>query len=133
LSDLTQGEDKRLIFVASVAGLRGAAYAAPYVASKHGVIGLMKSLALEFAKSPLTVNAICPAFVDTPMTDESAERIARVTTRSETEAREVLARMNPNGRLVTADEVAASILFLCRPGSSSITGTALTVDGGATA
>ncbi len=131
--DLTQGDGKRLIFVASVAGLRGAAYAAPYVASKHGVVGLMKSLALEFAKSPLTVNAVCPAFVDTPMTDQSAERIARVTKHSETEAREVLAKMNPNGRLVTADEVAASILFLCRPDSRSITGTALTVDGGATA
>ena len=132
LPDLIQGEDKRLIFVASVAGLRGAAYAAPYVASKHGVIGLMKSLAREFALSPLTVNAVCPAYVDTPMTDQSAERIALVTTRSETEARDLLARMNPNGRLVTADEVAASILFLCRPDSRSITGAALTVDGGAT-
>lgn len=130
--DLIEGEGKRLIFVASVAGLRGAALAAPYVASKHGVIGLMKSLALEFAKSPLTVNAVCPAFVDTPMTDQSAERIARVTTRSESEARDLLAKMNPNGRLVTAEEVAQSILFLCRPDSRSITGAALTVDGGAT-
>jgi len=132
LPDLIEGEDKRLIFVASVAGLRGAAYAAPYVASKHGVIGLMKSLAREFALSPLTVNAVCPAYVDTPMTDQSAERIALVTTRSETEARDLLARMNPTGRFVTAEEVAASILFLCRPDSRSITGAALTVDGGAT-
>ena len=92
----------------------------------------MKSLAREFAQSPLTVNAVCPAYVDTPMTDQSAERIALVTTRSETEARDLLARMNPNGRLVTAEEVAASILFLCRPDSRSITGAALTVDGGAT-
>jgi NAD(P)-dependent dehydrogenase (short-subunit alcohol dehydrogenase family) len=133
LPDLTQGEDKRLVFVASVAGLRGAAYAAPYVASKHGVIGLMKSLALEFAKSPLTVNAVCPAYVDTAMTDQSAERIAKVTSRSEGEARDLLAKMNPNGRLVTADEVAASILHLCRPDSRSITGAALTIDGGACA
>ena len=132
LPDLLQGEDKRLIFVASVAGLRGAAYAAPYVASKHGVIGLMKSLAREFALSPLTVNAVCPAYVDTPMTDQSAERIALVTTKSESEARDLLARMNPNGRLVTAEEVAQSILFLCRPDSRSITGAAMTVDGGAT-
>ena len=132
LPDLLQGEDKRLIFVASVAGLRGAAYAAPYVASKHGVIGLMKSLAREFALSPLTVNAVCPAYVDTPMTDQSAERIALVTTKSESEARDLLAKMNPNGRLVTAEEVAQSILFLCRPDSRSITGAAMTVDGGAT-
>ena len=74
LPDLLEGEDKRLIIVASVAGLRGAAYAAPYVASKHGAVGLAKSLALEFARTNLTVNAICPAFVDTPMVDESAAR-----------------------------------------------------------
>jgi NAD(P)-dependent dehydrogenase (short-subunit alcohol dehydrogenase family) len=133
LPDLIEGEDKRLVIVASVAGLRGAAYASPYVASKHGVIGLMKSLALEFVKSPLTVNAVCPGYVDTPMTDQSAERISRVTSRSEGEARNLLAKMNPNGRLVTAEEVAASILHLCRPESRSITGAAITVDGGACA
>lgn len=133
LPDLIEGEDKRLVIVASVAGLRGAAYGSSYVASKHGVIGLMKSLALEFVKSPLTVNAVCPGYVDTPMTDQSAERISRVTSRSEDEARNLLAKMNPNGRLVTAEEVAASILHLCRPESRSITGAAITVDGGACA
>jgi len=133
LPDLLQGEDKRLVIVASVAGLRGAAYAAPYVASKHGAVGLTKSLALEFAKTNLTVNAVCPAFVDTPMVDDSAERIHRTTGRSEEEARGVLAAMNANGRLVTADEVAGSILHLCHPGSRSITGACLTIDGGTTA
>jgi NAD(P)-dependent dehydrogenase (short-subunit alcohol dehydrogenase family) len=133
LPDLLQGEDKRLVIVASVAGLRGAAYAAPYVASKHGAVGLMRSLALEFARTNLTVNAVCPAFVDTPMVDESAERIHRTTGRSEEEARNVLASMNANGRLVTADEVAASILHLCHPSSRSITGACLTIDGGTTA
>lgn len=133
LPDLLHGEDKRLVIVASVAGLRGAAYAAPYVASKHGAVGLTKSLALEFAKTNLTVNAVCPAFVDTPMVDESAERIQRATGRSEDEARGALAAMNANGRLVTADEVAASILHLCHPSSRSITGTCLTIDGGTTA
>ena len=133
LPDLLEGEDKRLIIVASVAGLRGAAYAAPYVASKPGAIGLTKSLALEFAKTNLTVNAVCPAFVDTPMVDESADRIHRVTGRSQDEARGALAAMNANGRLVTADEVAASILHLCHPSSRSITGTCLTIDGGTTA
>ena len=133
LPDLLQGEDKRLVIVASVAGLRGTAYAAPYVASKHGAVGLMRSLALEFAKANLTVNAVCPAFVDTPMVDESAERIQRATGRSENEARGALAAMNANGRLVTADEVASSILHLCHPSSRSITGACLTIDGGTTA
>ena len=133
LPDLLTGEDKRLIVVASVAGLRGAAYAAPYVASKHGAVGLVKSLALEFARSHLTVNAVCPGFVDTPMTDQSATRIQQATRRSEAEAREALATMNPSGRLVTPEEVAASILHLCHPDSRSITGACLTIDGGAAA
>jgi NAD(P)-dependent dehydrogenase (short-subunit alcohol dehydrogenase family) len=130
LPDLLQGEDKRLVIVASVAGLKGAAYAGPYAASKHGAVGLAKSLALEFAKTNLTVNAVCPAFVDTPMVDESADRIHRTTGRSEDEAKSALAAMNANGRLVTADEVGASILYLCHPSSRSITGACLTIDGG---
>jgi NAD(P)-dependent dehydrogenase (short-subunit alcohol dehydrogenase family) len=133
LPDLLIGDDKRLIVVASVAGLKGGAYAAPYVASKHGVVGLVKSLALEFAKTHLTVNAVCPAFVDTPMVDDSAERISRVTKRSEDESRAALAAMNANGRLVTADEVASSIVHLCQPLSRSINGALVTIDGGTTA
>ena len=133
LPDLLHGEDKRLVIVASVAGLRGAAYAAPYVASKHGAVGLARRLALEFAKTNLTVNAVCPAFVDTPMVDDSAARIQRATGRSQDEARGALAAMNANGRLVTAEEVADSILHLCRPSSRSITGACLTIDGGTTA
>ena len=133
LPDLLQGEDKRLIVVASVAGLGGIALAAPYAASKHGAVGLVRSLALEFAKTNLTVNAVCPAFVDTPMTDASADRISERTGRSEAQAREALANLNPNGRLVTPEEVAASILHLCHPSSRSITGSCLTIDGGVTA
>jgi 3-hydroxybutyrate dehydrogenase len=133
LPDLLIGDDKRLIVVASVAGLKGGAYAAPYVASKHGVVGLVKSLALEFAKTHLTVNAVCPAFVDTPMVDDSAERISRVTRRSEEESRAALAAMNASGRLVTADEVAASIVNLCQPLARSINGACVTIDGGTTA
>jgi NAD(P)-dependent dehydrogenase (short-subunit alcohol dehydrogenase family) len=133
LPDLIEGEDKRLVIVASVAGLKGAAYAAPYVASKHGAVGLAKSLALEFAKTNLTVNTVCPAFVDTPMVEDSAARIHRATGRSEAEARDALAAMNANGRLVTAAEVADSIVFLCRPSSRSITGACLTIDGGTAA
>jgi NAD(P)-dependent dehydrogenase (short-subunit alcohol dehydrogenase family) len=133
LPDLLQGEDKRLVVVASVAGLGGIALAAPYAASKHGAVGLVRSLALEFARTNLTVNAVCPAFVDTPMTDASADRISERTGRSEAEARDALANLNPNGRLVTPDEVAASILPLCNPSSRSITGSCLTIDGGVTA
>jgi NAD(P)-dependent dehydrogenase (short-subunit alcohol dehydrogenase family) len=133
LPDLLDGEDKRLIVVASVAGLKGGAYAAPYVASKHGVVGLVKSLALEFAKTNLTVNAICPAFVDTPMVDDSAARISRVSKRSEAEARDALAALNASGRLVTADEVASSIANLCLPLSRSINGALVTIDGGTSA
>lgn len=133
LPDLLDGEDKRLVIVASVAGLKGAPYAAPYAASKHGAVGLARSLALEFARTSLTVNAVCPAFVDTPMVDESAERIQRATGRSGDEARGALAAMNANSRFVTSEEVAAAIAFLCRPDSRSITGSCLTIDGGTTA
>jgi NAD(P)-dependent dehydrogenase (short-subunit alcohol dehydrogenase family) len=133
IPDLLDGEGKRLIIVASVAGLKGGAYAAPYVASKHGAVGLMKSLALEFAKTNMTVNAVCPAFVDTPMVDESAERISRVTSRSIDQSRDALAKLNANGRLVTAEEVGAAILNLCHPLSRSINGACVTIDGGTTA
>ena len=133
LPDLLDGKDKRLIVIASVAGLKGGAYAAPYVASKHGVIGLVKSLALEYAKTRLTVNAICPSFVDTPMVDDSAARISRVTKRSDDESRAALAALNANGRLITADEVASSILNLCHPLSGSINGASVTIDGGTSA
>ena len=133
LPDLLSGQDKRLIVVASVAGLKGGAYAAPYVASKHGAVGLVRSLALEFAKTSLTVNAVCPSFVDTPMVDDSAARISRVTKRSDDESRAALAALNANGRLITADEVASSIVNLCLPLSRSINGALVTIDGGTSA
>ena len=133
IPDLLDGPDKRLIVIASVAGLQGGAYAAPYVASKHGVIGLVKSLALEFAKTGMTVNAICPSFVATPMVDDSAARISRVTKRSDAESRDALAALNAHGRLITAEEVASSIINLCHPLSGSINGASVTIDGGTSA
>jgi NAD(P)-dependent dehydrogenase (short-subunit alcohol dehydrogenase family) len=132
LPDLMAG-GKRLVIVASVAGLKGAAMAAPYVASKHGAVGLAKSLALEFAKTGLTVNAICPSFVDTPMVDESAERIARATGKSIDEARGWLAKTNANGRLITVEEVAHSIMQLLHPAASGVNGACVTIDGGTSA
>ncbi len=132
LPDL-QSPGKRLIIVASVAGLKGGAMAAPYVASKHGAVGLMRSLALEYARSGLTVNAICPSFVDTPMVDDSAQRIAAATGKSVEEARQLLARTNGNGRLLTVEEVAHSILQLCHPDASGVNGATVTIDGGTSA
>ena len=133
LPDLLASEDSRLVFIASVAGLKGAAYAAPYAASKHGLIGLMRSMAVEFATSNMTVNAICPAFVDTPMVDDSAARIASVSKRSEDEARQSLAAMNRHGKLIHPDGVATMILSVCLPQSRDVNGAALTIDGGTSA
>ncbi|QDP19791.1 SDR family NAD(P)-dependent oxidoreductase [Sphingomonas xanthus] len=133
LPDLLAGKDSRIVFVASIAGLKGAAYAAPYAASKHGLIGLMRSLAVEFATSGMTVNAVCPAFVDTPMVDDSVARIARVSRRSDEEARASLAAMNRHGQLIDPAGVASMIAWLCRPEARDVNGAALTIDGGTTA
>ena len=132
LPDL-QAPGKRLVIIASVAGLKGGAMAAPYVASKHGAVGFARSLALEFARTGLTVNAICPSFVDTPMVDESAERIAGATGRSVDEARAMLAKTNGNGRLITAEEVAYSVVQLLHPDASGVNGACVTIDGGTSA
>jgi NAD(P)-dependent dehydrogenase (short-subunit alcohol dehydrogenase family) len=132
LSDL-QGTGKRLVIVASVAGLKGGAMAAPYAASKHGAVGLTRSLALEFARTGLTVNAICPSFVDTPMVDDSAARIAGATGKSVEEARALLARTNGNGRLITVDEVTHAIMQLLDPQASGVNGACVTIDGGTSA
>ena len=133
LDDLIGQEDGRMVFIASVAGLKGAAYAAPYAASKHGMVGLMRSLAEEFARTSITVNAVCPSFVDTPMVDDSAARISRVSKRSEAEARDALAAMNKHGRLVHPDAVATMVLTLCLPQSRDVNGAAIAIDGGTTA
>src|SRR4029078_12052721 len=97
----------RIVFVASTAGLKGYAYVAPYVAAKHGVVGLMRALAAETAKSGVTVNAVCPSFVETDMLEEAIKRIVERTGRSAEEARASLASANPQGRFVQPQEVAA--------------------------
>ena len=131
--DLQGQDDSRMVFVASVAGLKGAPYAAPYAASKHGMVGLMRSLAEEFAKSTMTVNAVCPSFVDTPMVDETVARIARVSDRDESQSRRAIEAMNKHGRLVHPDAVATMILTLCLPQSRDVNGAAIPIDGGTTA
>lgn len=120
----------RLIAVASTAGVKGYAKVAPYAAAKHGVIGLTRSVALEIARKPITANAICPGFLDTEMTDHSIRVIAEKTGRSLPEARAALETLNPQNRLFRPDEVTATALWLCGPGSDGVNGQAITISGG---
>ncbi|TPI14835.1 SDR family oxidoreductase [Mesorhizobium sp. B4-1-3] len=122
----------RIVFVASTAGLKGYAYVASYVAAKHGVVGLMRALASETAKSGVTVNAVCPGFVETDMLEESVARIVEKTGRSAKDARASLATTNPQGRFIQPGEVAAAVLWLCSDAARSITGQAISVSGGET-
>ena len=133
LPDLLASAHGRLVFVASVASLRGVAYAAPYAASKHGLLGLMRSLAVEFAKTDLTVNAVCPGYVETPMTYESIARVAAKTGRSEEQSRSAIESQNASGRLVHPDTIGTMILTLCLPQSQDINGAAVPIDGGTSA
>jgi NAD(P)-dependent dehydrogenase (short-subunit alcohol dehydrogenase family) len=112
LPDLLAAPAGRIVTVASMAGLHGFAYASPYIAAKHGAVGLTRALAAEYAGKSLRVNAVCPGFVDTDMTVQSASNIAAKTGRSEDEARAELARLNPSGRLISPEEVAAAVLEL---------------------
>jgi NAD(P)-dependent dehydrogenase (short-subunit alcohol dehydrogenase family) len=122
----------RIIFIASTAGLKGYAYVAPYVAAKHGVIGLTRALALETAKSGITVNAVCPGYADTPMLTRTIDRIVATTKRDEQQTRSALAAHNPQARFVKPEEVAAAVLWLCAGDSAAITGQAISVSGGET-
>ena len=120
----------RIINIASIAGKTGAPYIAAYSASKHGVLGLTRSVALEVAAKGVTVNAICPGYVDTRMTERAVENIEARTGKSATEALEILERMNPQNRLVTSEEVAALALLLASHEGRSINGQAINIDGG---
>ncbi|HZU52209.1 MAG TPA: SDR family NAD(P)-dependent oxidoreductase [Sphingomicrobium sp.] len=133
IADLLASESGRLVFVASVASLRGVPYAAHYAASKHGLLGLMRSLAAEYAKTRLTVNAVCPGYVDTPMTDLSVARVSQITGRSEADARSAITSINASGRLVDPQAIANVIAMLCLPLSRDINGAAITIDGGTSA
>lgn len=120
----------RLISVASTAGLKGYAYVAPYCAAKHGVVGLTRGLALEVARSEVTVNSLCPGFLDTEMTDRSVANIVEKTGKSEADARKILASTNPQKRLIAPKEVTSAALWLCSDGAEGINGQALAIAGG---
>jgi NAD(P)-dependent dehydrogenase (short-subunit alcohol dehydrogenase family) len=130
LPDMLEASFGRIVNVASIAGLKGAAYVSAYCAAKHGVIGLTRALALETATKGITVNAVCPSYTDTDMVRDAIATIARKTGRSATAAEAALVEKNPQGRLIRPEEVAATVLWLCAPGTEAITGQAIAVAGG---
>ena len=128
IDGMLEGGSGRIVNVASIAALKGAAYVAAYCAAKHGVVGLTRALAAEYAKKDITVNAVCPGYTDTAMVRSAIDNIARTTGRSKDEALAELVRTNPQGRLISPEEVADAVIWLCR--QPSMTGQALVVAGG---
>lgn len=130
LADMKDAGWGRMMAIASTAGLKGYSYVAPYCAAKHGVIGLTRALAHELARTGITVNAICPGFIETPLLDRSVTEIIEKTGMSDSDARKTLVAGNPQKRFVQTDEVAGSALWLCSDAAASINGHALSLSGG---
>ena len=120
----------RIVNIASTASHKGYAYVTAYCAAKHGLLGLTRALALETARDGVTVNAISPGFIETEMLASSVRTIVKTTGRPEDDIRRQLQRRNPQGRFVTAEEVAAAAAWLCSPTSGSVTGQSISVSGG---
>lgn len=130
LADMYTRKWGRIVNVASIAGLKGGQYISAYCASKHGMIGMTRALALETAKRGVTVNAICPGYVDTEIITRAAETISSKSKLNEDEARAMLYAGNPQGRFITADEVASGIAWLCSDGAAATNGAAISMSGG---
>ena len=120
----------RVVNVASVAGLAGGRYIAAYAAAKHAVIGFTRSVAEEIGASGVTINAVCPGYVDTDMTKESVKRIREKTGKSKAEALAAILSHTPQGRLITPEEVADTVVWLCGEGARGVNGQAIVLDGG---
>jgi len=120
----------RIISVASLAGLKGYPYVSAYVASKHAVVGLTRALAQEVAKTGVTVNAVCPGYVDTDLVSDNAARIAAKTGRPAAEVTRELYKNNPQGRLIRPDEVAEAVLWLSGDLAAAVNGQAIAISGG---
>lgn len=132
LAGMAERGSGRIVFIASTAGLKGYAYVAPYVASKHGMVGLMRALSTELVRSGVTVNAICPGFTETELLSGSVRRIVEKTGRSEEDARASLVSSNPQERFIQPEEIAAAVLYLCGDAARSVTGQTLSISGGET-
>jgi NAD(P)-dependent dehydrogenase (short-subunit alcohol dehydrogenase family) len=130
LGDMLEAGAGRIINIASTSGLKGYRNIAAYCASKHGLVGMTRALAAETARAGITVNAVCPAYTDTGMADRAVQTIVRDMGRGEDEARAMIARSNPLGRLITPEEVASAVAWLCSPQASAMTGQAIAVAGG---
>ncbi len=130
LQPRADGRVKRVVNVASTAALTGYAYVTAYCAAKHGVLGLTRALALEWAKKDVTVNAVCPGYTDTDIVADAVANIVAKTGRDAVAARAELAQGNPQAKLVTPEQVANAVLWLVSPGSEAINGQAISVSGG---
>jgi NAD(P)-dependent dehydrogenase (short-subunit alcohol dehydrogenase family) len=130
LPHMLEARAGRIVNIASTAGLKGYSHVAAYCAAKHGVVGLTRALAIETAKQGITVNAVCPSYTDTLMTDANIEKLAASLGRSQEDARQLMTRTIPRGSLITPQEVANAVAWLCSPQASAITGQAIAVAGG---
>jgi 3-hydroxybutyrate dehydrogenase len=130
LRGMLDADAGRIINIASTSGLKGYRNISAYCASKHGLVGMTRALAIETARTGVTINAVCPAYTDTDMAERAVHHIMRDLDRSEEQARAAIARTIPRGRLITPEEVAAAVAWLCSPGASGVTGVALPVAGG---